>query len=129
MRAHIVRYSPKLIMPKNCLKWEGFARGPDVGSDRQKVDLLVDELTSLLRSVNGLLGSQSLEVSRSTLDSRLNYTSKRIGEVLPGCELSPMRMVLFLEFCAHLNMGLFQTKKIRNLLEYAGYSGSPKTKI
>jgi hypothetical protein len=27
--AHIVRYSPKFIVTKNCLKWEGFARGPD----------------------------------------------------------------------------------------------------
>jgi hypothetical protein len=85
--------------------------------DTSKVDLLVDELIKLIDSVNRILESLVLALGRSTLEPLLNATSNRIREILPGLELVPFRLLLFLEFCAHLNVGLTMgTEKIRNLL-------------
>jgi hypothetical protein len=87
------------------------------GDDTSKVDLLVDELIKLIDSVNTILDSLVLAVGRSTLEPLLNATSNRVLEILPGLEMVPFRLLLFLEFCAHLNVGLTTgTKKIRDLL-------------
>jgi hypothetical protein len=81
-----------------------------------KVDLLVDALISLIQSVNAILDNPALELCRSTLEPVLNVTRNRILENIPDCELGPFRLLIFLEFCAHLNLGLTTSKKIRNLL-------------
>jgi hypothetical protein len=85
---------------------------------RQKVDLLlVDELMSLIDSVNAIEDNGSLELlCRSTVEPYLNATSARIREILPGCELCPFRLLVFLQWCAHLNVGTTACKNLRNLL-------------
>jgi hypothetical protein len=82
-----------------------------------KIDLLVDELILLIESVNTILGNPELELCRSTLEPSLNSTRSRIRMNLPDLELGPFRLLVFLEFCAHLNVGLtMPNKKIRDLL-------------
>jgi hypothetical protein len=85
-------------------------------SDGEKVDLLVDELMSLIKAVNEIEENGLLKLCRATLEPRLTSTSNRIREVLPDCELCPFRLLVFLQFCAHLNVGLTACKNLRNIL-------------
>jgi hypothetical protein len=91
------------------------------GRDRGKVDSLVDALISLINAVNeisvemeenGLL----LEPCRTVLNPLLNTTRDQIRAIDPNCDFEPFRLLLFLHFCAHLNLGLKACKKLRNLL-------------
>lgn len=78
-----------------------------------QVDLLVDELLMLIELVNAI---EDDAVDRSTMEPKLISTSNRIRDTLPGCELDPFRLLLFLQFCVHLNVGLTLRTSVRNLL-------------
>jgi hypothetical protein len=107
-------YSPPRYPPVTFNIQEVFVGSEDGGT---KIDLLVDELMLLIESVNTILDNPELELCRSTLEPILNATTSRILGIHPDCQLGPFRLLIFLEFCAHLNMGLtMPNQKIRNLL-------------